>query len=451
MKKIITLITFLSLALLALPGAALAQEPIDCQEDYTVQAGDWLSKIADKYFGDVMAYYALTAATNGQADASYADIANPDMIEPGWKVCIPAAESVPALMAAGAASAASEMDTPSGGASLTATSWTLTALNGDKVDPAIRVTAEFGADGMMSGNSGCNHYNVAYEVDGNSISIGTAMSTMMACDEASMAVENAYLSALESAASYQIDGDTLTLADAGGTDVATFSAAKQVALAGTSWAVRAYNNGKQAVTTLIIGTEMTAIFGEDGALSGSAGCNTYNAPYQTDGDSITIGPAASTRMMCAEPEGIMEQETQYLAALSTAATYKIDGSRLEMRTAEGSIVANFVSAVTGVAAYRERIALPDDAMLTVQLQDTSRADAPAVVIGEYKLPTSGRQVPLPFEVEFDPADIQDNHTYSLSVRIEDSSGNLLFTNTQSYPVITKDNPRFGVEVTLEKV
>ena len=307
MKKIITLITFLSLALLALPGAALAQEPVDCQEDYTVQAGDWLSKIADKYFGDVMAYYALTAATNGQADASYADIANPDMIEPGWKVCIPSADAVPSLMAAGA----SATDTPSGSAaSLAGTSWNLTALNGDNVDPAIRVTAEFGADGMLSGTSGCNHYNVTYEVDGDSISIGTPMSTMMACDEASMNVENAYMTALESAAGYQIDGDTLTLSDADGVAVATFSATKEIALAGTSWVVRAYNNGKQAVVSVIIGAEMTAIFGEDGNLSGSAGCNTYNASYQTDDDGLTIGPAASTRMMCAEPEGIMEQAAQ---------------------------------------------------------------------------------------------------------------------------------------------
>ncbi len=449
MKKKITLIMFFSLLALALPGAALAQEPIDCQENYTVQAGDWLSKIADKYLGDVMAYHALLAATNGQSDESYADIANPDIIEPGWKVCIPAADAVPALMAAGAASIGSPAMLP--GASLAGTSWNLTTLNGDDIAPPIRVTAKFSADGMMSGTSGCNRYNVTYEVDGNSISIGTAMSTMMACNEASMAVENAYIAALGATTSYQINDNTLTLFDAGGAAVATFSAAKEIALAGTSWAVQAYNNGKQAVTTPVIGTEMTAIFGKDGNLSGSAGCNTYNASYRVDGNSISIGPAATTRMMCAEPEGIMEQEMQYLTALSTAAAYKIDGSRLEMRTAEGSKVADFVSAVTGVVTYRERIALPNDAVLTVQIQDTSRAGAPAIVIGEYKLPTNGKQVPVPFEVEFDPADIQENYTYSLSVRIEDGSGNLLFTNTRPYPVITEGNPIFGVEVVLEKV
>ena len=63
-----------------------------------------------------------------------------------------------------------------------------------------------------------------------------------------------------------------------------------------------------------------------------------------DGENIQIGPAATTRMACSEPEGVMEQEAQYLAALETAATYRIDGPNMEMRTAEGSIAATFIEA-----------------------------------------------------------------------------------------------------------
>jgi heat shock protein HslJ len=48
--------------------------------------------------------------------------------------------------------------------------------------------------------------------------------------------------------------------------------------------------------------------------------------------------------MCSEPEGIMEQETEYLAALETAATYNIEGERLQLRTAEGSLAADFMVA-----------------------------------------------------------------------------------------------------------
>jgi hypothetical protein len=46
-------------------------------------------------------------------------------------------------------------------------------------------------------------------------------------------------------------------------------------------------------------------------------------------------------MLCSEPDGIMEQEARYLAALGTAETYKIQGLNMEMRTSEGSLVASF--------------------------------------------------------------------------------------------------------------
>jgi heat shock protein HslJ len=105
--------------------------------------------------------------------------------------------------------------------------------------------------------------------------------------------------------------------------------------------VLSYNNGKGGVTSLIIGTEITANFGEDGLLAGNAGCNGYSADYETDGNNISIGPAVSTEMACLDIEGVMEQEQRYLAALGTAASYKIDGLNMEMRTADGALVATF--------------------------------------------------------------------------------------------------------------
>jgi hypothetical protein len=54
-------------------------------EEYIVQADDWLSSIAGKSLGDVMAYPALVAATNQQhaVDETFAQITNPDL------TCIP--------------------------------------------------------------------------------------------------------------------------------------------------------------------------------------------------------------------------------------------------------------------------------------------------------------------------------------------------------------------------
>jgi heat shock protein HslJ len=93
------------------------------------------------------------------------------------------------------------------------------------------------------------------------------------------------------------------------------------------------------VVSVKAGTHLTANFGQDGNLSGNGGCNQYNGPYKVDGDKITIGPLASTMMAC-EP-AVSDQEAQYLAALQTAATYRIEGNRLELRAANGELAADF--------------------------------------------------------------------------------------------------------------
>ena len=64
----------------------------------------------------------------------------------------------------------------------------------------------------------------------------------------------------------------------------------------------------------------------------------------TQGDRITIGPAAATRKFCAEPEGIMDQEQQFFAALERARTYTLTPGKLELRDEDGSLQVSFRSA-----------------------------------------------------------------------------------------------------------
>ena len=92
---------------------------------------------------------------------------------------------------------------------------------------------------------------------------------------------------------------------------------------------------------MVIGTEINAAFGEDGILTGLAGCNNYSATYEATEGSISIGIGASTEMACMDPEGIMEQETQYLASMQNAAVYTIRDNRLEIRDENGSGVAYY--------------------------------------------------------------------------------------------------------------
>jgi heat shock protein HslJ len=66
--------------------------------------------------------------------------------------------------------------------------------------------------------------------------------------------------------------------------------------------------------------------------------------YTLDGQTITIQPPATTRKMCAEPAGIMEQEAAFVKMLPQAETYTISGNTLELRTADGALIASFVPA-----------------------------------------------------------------------------------------------------------
>jgi len=203
------------------------------------------------------------------------------------------------------------------------------------------VTAEFNAEGQMAGSAGCNRYFASYTVDGGALTIGQAGSTMMACEPAEVMEQEAqFLAVLGTAAGWHVEGDQLHILDANGQTVALFAASEPASLTGGTWSATGINNGKQAVTSLVIDTTVTAVFNEDGSLNGSAGCNNFMTSYTLDGQNITIQPAATTRKMCTG-EGVMEQETQFLTALTTAATWNISGEVLELRTADGALAVSF--------------------------------------------------------------------------------------------------------------
>lgn len=206
-------------------------------------------------------------------------------------------------------------------------------------------TAEFAADGRMGGNATCNSYFAGYTVDGDKLTVSEAGSTLMACDPPeAMQQEMDFLAALQSAATHAIAGDQLTIVNEAGETVLTFKATVPATLVGTSWVATMYNTGTEAVTNVLEGTTLTANFAEDGQLNGSAGCNNFMSSYTLDGQSIAIQPPATTRKMCSEPAGIMEQEAAFVTMLPQATTYTISGNNLELRTAEGALIASFVAA-----------------------------------------------------------------------------------------------------------
>ena len=107
------------------------------------------------------------------------------------------------------------------------------------------------------------------------------------------------------------------------------------ALEGTSWKLVELN-GRAPVA----GSAVTLIFEEDSA-GGNTGCNSYGGAYKVEaGVKIEFKDVAQTLMYCMEPEGVMDQESEYTNLLLEAASYKITNDRLEIQgTGENTILA----------------------------------------------------------------------------------------------------------------
>jgi heat shock protein HslJ len=104
----------------------------------------------------------------------------------------------------------------------------------------------------------------------------------------------------------------------------------------TSWKLDSYVDDAGDMVDVLPGSVVSLDF-QATQVSGSAGCNNYSGPYQTDGSDIEFGPLATTRKMCNEPAGIMQQETAYLAALEVAVEYDLRGNRLEIKDDQGDV------------------------------------------------------------------------------------------------------------------
>lgn len=102
MLKSLTLgLLVILVAIVAAPAwAAPAHQEIACAEDYTVQTNDWLSTIAEKYYGNVLAYTVIIQATNAaaQTDPRYTSITDPSVIEFSQVLCLPSTEDAEAML-----------------------------------------------------------------------------------------------------------------------------------------------------------------------------------------------------------------------------------------------------------------------------------------------------------------------------------------------------------------
>jgi len=105
------------------------------------------------------------------------------------------------------------------------------------------------------------------------------------------------------------------------------------------------------------------------------------------------------------------------------------------------------ASISGSATYRERVALPPDAVFEATLEEVPRADAPATVVASTRV--ASPRVPIGFVIGYDPSRIDASKRYAVRGRIT-LNGQLMFTSDSAHPVLGADGAR-RVEMLLRRV
>ena len=192
-------------------------------------------------------------------------------------------------------------------------------------------------------------------------------------------------------------------------------------LAGTAWRVVEFRGGDDTVLTPEDRDKYTIELGADGRVAARIDCNRGTGWWNSASASqLEFGPLALTRAACPAPltdrltkdwsyvrTYTMRDGHLFLSLMADAGIYE-----LEPRSAGGSVA----GVLKGTASYRERMALPPGAVLEVTLEDVSKADAAAEMIGSARVEEPGNP-PIPFEIRFDPARIERGHRYVVRATI----------------------------------
>lgn len=219
---------------------------------------------------------------------------------------------------------------------LAGTNWVLSSLDGRLPLPGAVLTLQLAKDGAATGSDGCNQFRTTYTQKDSSLTFKQpAASTLMACPEPVMKQSALYMDALAKTTTFMATERVLILF--GGNEILATFVTESQGLADTAWDVINFNNGRGAVVSVLPETELTVLFGADGSVTGSAGCNEYVASHLAISNTIKISAPGTTLRFCAEPKGIMDQEFEFLNALESAATYNITGDVMQMRTADDQL------------------------------------------------------------------------------------------------------------------
>ncbi|MBR8642462.1 META domain-containing protein [Streptomyces tuirus] len=239
-----------------------------------------------------------------------------------------AAMLVPLMAACGSEKADSGSGSVGAGQPVTGVRWNVDSVTAagktQKAPTGAHVTID---KGRAEGSFGCNNFGARATVDGDRIRLSQTMATEMACADKPMAFEETLARTLsDQEFKARTDGDRLTLTTEQG-DTVRLTKAEDAPLSGTKWTV---------TTPKADGRAHLTFDEKKGTVSGSLGCNKVNAEATVRDGDITLGPPATTRMMC--EDSLMADEKTLLRLFDGKLKYGVDHQTLTLTSENGTTV-----------------------------------------------------------------------------------------------------------------
>jgi putative lipoprotein len=238
-------------------------------------------------------------------------------------------------------------------------------------------------------------------------------------------------------------------------------AGEQESVAGTSWQLVRFQNANGATLTPDVRSKYTITFGTDGRVSVRLDCNRGSSTWSSAGaNNLTFGRLTTTTFIgCASGSlaPTIARDWSYVRSyairnghlflgLADGGTYEFEPINV-FSDAPGTVLSGEASSVRGTATYRERIALPRQAVFEATLEDVTRGVVPSEVIARVRNEQPGN-APIDFTISYDIARINQTHTYAVRAQIL-VNDQVWFTSDRNSPVLTRGNPS-AVQLVLRR-
>lgn len=219
-------------------------------------------------------------------------------------------------------------------AELAGTHWRLATYNGEPPELRRPITLLLG-ESRFWGQSECRSYVGSYQATEDDIVFPAVSMLGEPCADEQLF--------LPESGDYQLQDGQLIVTGARGdvTGYEPVGSEDAGSLAGAEWRLLAFigpDETPAAVQEPLPESAITAAFGDDGRLSGSAGCNSYSAAYESTENRLQITNPGLTRMFCAQPEGVMAQETQYTTWITEVTRFQVGGGLLWLEVGDDRVL-----------------------------------------------------------------------------------------------------------------